>query len=916
MTRKLTAYVVPHTHWDREWYQPFEVFRARLIDVVDRTLALLQDPTRDYRRFTLDGQAVVLDDYLAVRPERADEIAAQVAAGRLRVGPWFVLADEYLVSPEALVRNLREGARIAARFGGAMGVAYTPDSFGHIAQLPLLAHGFGLRAIVFERGVGDEGERLGSEFRWRAADGRTEVLTVHLIGTYSAATALGHLDWEYQDAYDPERAVRQLNAALYGPDAGEAAFPTWLRDALERLSGGIGAYSRHGAVLLLNGSDHLFPQENLPEVIALANDRIETVRFVHADVEEYIDHPRPATENLELHEGEFRRGRYHHVLSGVWSTRTDLKIANHGCETLLERYAEPLAAAARTLRGHDDRALLRHAWRTLLLNHAHDSICGCSVDAVHREMHTRFDLVRQTGEELCRRAIGALTAHVHERAEAIFEPLPEATDRVIHGTLTVPAGEGERVTLHDERGARLADQRRIERAPAPGRSDAAIDVIHYAAAVATTPLGLSLVHVRHDPDAAALASADRVTLERDANGHRMANRALTLTLGDDGAITLSGGGVTLPLALALDDEGDAGDAYDFSPVPGDARRTTTTPDGPVVALARGPLHAALAFDLTLTIPEGLADDRRTRLGATPLTARVTLTLDAFDPHVGVAVALHHTQRDHRLRLRLVTPLRTSTVASDGHWLLLERPIRPEAAPHHYQQPIPTVHQRRFSALSDGERGVALLARGLPEAEAFATEHGSDLSVTLLRAVGWLSRDDLLSRPQGAGPALPTPEAQCPGERHFALALLPFAGDLNDPRLHHAAERFIAPARPFPAGPRDPRPDLKPEGERATPDAAAALPWRVELTPPLTLSALAPAETGEGAIVRLSNPTRAPLSGTLRIAPAPLSATLVRLDETPLAALAVGDDGIVTLDVAPAEVVTVALTFPEGGDRPR
>jgi mannosylglycerate hydrolase len=912
---RLTAYVVPHTHWDREWYQPFEVFRTRLVDVVDAALALLQAEGGRYRRFTLDGQAVVLDDYLAVRPDRFEAIAEQVRLGRLRIGPWYVLADEFLVSPESLVRNLQAGRIACARFGGAMPVAYTPDSFGHVAQLPLLVDGFGLKAVVFERGVGDEGERLGTEFRWRAADGRTDVFAVHLVGTYSAATALGHLDWSYQDAYDPERAIRQMRAALFGPDAGEAAFPTWLRDALERLSGGIAGYTRSGRLLLLNGSDHLFPQSNLPEVLDLVGGAIEGVRFVHADVEEYIDAPRPPLDTLEIHQGEFRASRYHHVLSGVWSARMPLKQANHAAETLLERYAEPLLAAALALHAHDDRPLLDHAWRTLLRNHPHDSICGCSVDGVHREMHTRYEAVRQLGEELCRRAVAALTADADERTLVVFEPLPEAGTRVVHAELVLRAGEGERLTLLADDDRPLPIQHTVERRPVPGRSDEDVDHVRVSFTPPTRPLGLTRVRWRvAEPPPAPSGVADAVTATPDGDGWRLENRALRITVDGAGAVTLQdrATGRAQPLSLCLEGQGDAGDAYDFSPVPGDAPRRSGRTTAPPTPLAAGPLRASIAFDLPLAVPERLADDRRTRWGHTVLTARIELALEAYAEHVELTVDLVNGARDHRLRLVVATGVHTDEVASDGHWHVLRRPVRPATGDGWYQAPVPTQHQRRFSAVSDGRCGLAVLVRGLPEVEAVPTEAGVELVVTLLRSVGWLSRDDLLARPQGAGPAVATPEAQCLGAHRFELALCPFDGDLASDRLHRAAERFMAPPRTFVAGPRDPRPDLKPDLATAAADARPRdRAWRVALTPPLTLSALAPARSG-GTIVRLWNPATTRAQGRLEIDPAPRAVHRVRLDETRLEPMP-HEPGVIELDVGPSEVVTLELTHLEGGD---
>jgi alpha-mannosidase len=147
--------VVPHTHWDREWYLPFEQFRLRLGAVVDGVLDTLEsDPS--FTSFTLDGQAIVLEDYAEVRPENEGRLRGLLAAGRLEVGPSYVLPDEILVGGESLVRNLLLGRRVCRRFGvEPSSAAYMPDSFGHPAQLPQILAGFGLHTFLFSRGMGD-----------------------------------------------------------------------------------------------------------------------------------------------------------------------------------------------------------------------------------------------------------------------------------------------------------------------------------------------------------------------------------------------------------------------------------------------------------------------------------------------------------------------------------------------------------------------------------------------------------------------------------------------------------------------------------------------------------------------------------------------------------------------------------------
>ena len=139
--RQPTFMVVSHTHWDREWYQPFEAFRVRLVRMMDALIDLLErDP--DFKHFVMDGQTVPLDDYLEIRPDRRETIERFVREGRLLVGPNYILPDEFLIGGEAWIRNLMAGIRSARKYGAVMNVGYSPDAFGHITHLPAILRGF------------------------------------------------------------------------------------------------------------------------------------------------------------------------------------------------------------------------------------------------------------------------------------------------------------------------------------------------------------------------------------------------------------------------------------------------------------------------------------------------------------------------------------------------------------------------------------------------------------------------------------------------------------------------------------------------------------------------------------------------------------------------------------------------------
>jgi alpha-mannosidase len=388
--------VVPHTHWDREWYFPFEVFRLHLGAVVDGVLDTLErDPS--FTSFTLDGQAIVLEDYVEVRPENEARLRALLAARRLEAGPSYVLPDEILVGGESLVRNLLLGRRVCRRFGVEPSKAgYMPDSFGHPAQLPQILAGFGIDTFLFSRGMGDEIDDVGVVFRWRA--GPAEVVACQMLPHYDNFAGLTR-------NHDAEERARRIVAYF-----GEA-----LRDA------------NQDTILLANGSDHLPIEPELPEIVAgLAKSLDAPIR-----IGRYDDFT-PAAAGLPVHEGELVGSRLQNVLRGVNSARIYLKQANARAETRL--LSLETAAALRTLHGETPfpAADLRLAWRDLLRNHPHDSICGCSCDEVHRDMLVRWEQLDRTLDFIQRKTLGV--------GEALVNTLPYRRTRLVDGTLVALDG--------------------------------------------------------------------------------------------------------------------------------------------------------------------------------------------------------------------------------------------------------------------------------------------------------------------------------------------------------------------------------------------------------------------------------------------------------------------------------------------
>lgn len=392
-------FVVPHTHWDREWYRPLEHFRLMLGSVVDELLDTLErDP--EFTSFTLDGQAIVLEDYLAVRPESESRLRALIAADRIEIGPSYVLPDEFLVGGEPLVRNLLIGRAVCERFGGQPSPAgYFPDSFGHPLQLPQILAGFGIGSFLFSRGLGDELDDLGVAFSWAAPDGST-VLALQLLADYSNFANIA-------DADDAEARVRAL---------------------LKRFGQGLERAGIH-EVVLCNGTDHRRVQPEMPAVCAELERRFPGSEFAIARYSDYVSALR--TGELPVWTGELLGSRLSNVLRGVNSARLYLKQANERAEQRLLS-VETLAALC-ALRIGKRFALedFTFAWRELLKCQPHDSICGCSCDEVHRDMLARYASLDRTLEILTADALPAFAGRDSPARTGLFNPLPFARSELL-----------------------------------------------------------------------------------------------------------------------------------------------------------------------------------------------------------------------------------------------------------------------------------------------------------------------------------------------------------------------------------------------------------------------------------------------------------------------------------------------------
>ena len=984
-------HVISHTHWDREWYLTFQQFRLKLVHLIDKLLDIL-DKDPDFKYFMLDGQTIVLDDYLQIRPEKEVILRQHVQSGRILIGPWHILPDMFLVSPEAHIRNLLQGERTTRKFGPKMTIGYIPDPFGHPGQIPQILKGFGIETAALWRGLSDQP----AELWWKSPDG-SQVFLAYLRDSYSNGANL--------PVTNNELFAQQI--AIAG-----------------------NSLSAHSAVkdhLIMLGTDHMEPSPYTSRAIAHANEQLEDTQVIHSTIPNYIQKVLSQIESLQegiptIH-GELRACDRSHLLPGILSTRMWIKQRNHHSQNLLEKWAEPFSVFAEHLlektkgsytfaemigsdRIQNVAPILRQAWWLLMENHPHDSICGCSIDQVHDEMKPRFDQVDQIGEEIIRQALQTLVHNINTQRDdafsdiVIFNPLGSMQRGLVEVELNLPDGvtafelidthrnsipheflgssneelanllltkknlrdtigainEGRvagaaiisvkvsrqgatvniEAVLDDHGQPNIPEWQRAEEAIAAYEADLGVTHFHV---IAHTPQASKIrfvspdvpalgwqslwVRVKNNPEAAPVADVSPLLkpfipfvfrfAQSEFGGKALAklgarneqkppyvieNEYFKVEASQaDGTLNITDkqSGVLFSGLNRFEDGGDAGDAYNYSPTINDSFHT---PKVLSLKVFRSGIAPSLEIKYALEVPAELSADRQTRskkMVRIPMLSRISLAPGV--PRIDIQTEIENIAKDHRLRVHFPAPFTVYKADHDGHFEVIQRPVGvPEKGEDWVEDPRPEVPQRTFTDVSNETIGLMVANRGLPEVEVIKTgANQTEIALTLLRSVGWLSRDDMPVRKGHAGPGFETPGAQVPGKGHYEYSIIPHAGTWREAYQH--AYAFETPLRAIETSLH--------EGE---------LPSKgtfVSHSPTeFVISAVKETENGKGWLVRGYNISSKPIQLNLKPLRQFGNVEQVNLAEEKIKILKAESDGSVSLPVSAHQVVSV-MFYDEG-----
>ena len=786
---KKKVYIISHSHWDREWYMAYEQHHMRLIELIDDLLELFEvDPS--FNSFHLDGQTIILDDYLQVRPEKRQAIQQAINEGKLRIGPFYILQDDFLISSESNVRNMLIGMEESRKWGTPVMLGYFPDTFGNMGQTPQLMKQAGISAAAFGRGVKPigfdnqvlEAENYSSQYSemwWKGPD-QTEIFGLLFANWYSNGN---------------EIPVEKESARVFWKQK--------LADAEQ--------YASTDHLLMMNGVDHQPVQKDISKAIHLANELFPDYEFIHSNFTDYLEAVRQELpEDLGSVEGELTSqetdGWY--TLANTASARVYLKQWNTKVQRQLENITEPLATMAYEVSGNYPHDQLDYAWKTLMQNHPHDSICGCSVDSVHREMIPRFEKADEVGKYLAQDSLEQLTAAI----DTTGFPKDSFPFVIVNTAGMDKTGEAE-ITIELER-KRFAEgipeqlYQELENLPkrkyhVETKSGATIPAIlseetvqfgydlpkdrfrvPYMARMIKVTLPLENMPA-FSWETFALVEGEAKAEEKETmihqSGRIIENGPLHLTIEKNGTITMEDRKNKRKLnnLHIFEDIGDIGNEYIFKqPVYDQPILSSNQEDSEVKVLVDTPEIAKISILQEMEIPVS-ADERlekeqqmvvefRYRKAERSKEKRILqiktiMTIRKDSKKIDFETTLDNQMKDHRLRVLFPTKLHVEHHEADSIFEVVKRPNHVSKS---WENPTNPQHQQAFVNIHDEEYGVTVGNFGLNEYE--VTEDGQ-IAVTLLRSVGEL----------GDWGYFPTPEAQCLGEHRFNYSI----------ELHGPEEKF-------------------------------------------------------------------------------------------------------------------------------
>ena len=749
--------ILMHTHWDREWYftkaETQVLLRNHMFEVIE-----FLEKNEDII-YVLDGQSVMLDDFIEFAPKWRERTENLVKKGALRVGPWYTQTDLLLVHGESIIRNLYYGMKKAMEYGDVMKVGYAPDTFGHSAQMPQIYSQFGIDSTFFWRGYSElKAEK--SDFLWKGIDGSI-IFGVNLATGYQGA--------KYLESDRDELKAR-----------------------MDKIMKVLDKYSAGDSRLIMNGHDQMPIQKNIHSIMENIKEFYKGDKVSVSDFESYVESLKGLV--LESVEGELNHSKHARIHKTITSTRMDIKLLNTELEYKIYNVLEPLALLGKELNIDYPHEIFEKCLKELFGAHAHDSIGGCNSDLVNRDIKQRLTQVKEildTQIELYMRLISLASTSENRNIVTLYNYLPykRINEKIemefITRTSDFKILNGDREIEYLLLDQEIVDAGLIDRQVAARLLD--IKVFKSKVSLVIDEIeGLSTKYLSYeDGDNYSLRDEKKLdtSIENSLYKIYVENNRLNLLIKEENRV--------IENVFYIESSGDAGDSYDYSPPHKDLIIDSKDVKIDECEVLKSETQSVLKYNLTYELPKN-QNSRDEKILDGKAIFKVTISI--VDKDV-VNLSIDHTNylEDTRFRAVLNTEILTDKVESDSHLCVVEKPVYFEKelsiweSDRWAEKPVSIETFNSYVSLKDDMREAAMFSYGLKEYEVV----DSKIFITLFRTFSHLGKRELINRPgRPSGIEIETPDNQLYKESfNFNLGFTFIKTDRNN---SEKAKEFLTP----------------------------------------------------------------------------------------------------------------------------
>ena len=785
---KRKVHVVPHSHWDREWY--FTTSRSKVYlmkDLKDVLNTLESNP--DFKYFMVDAQGSLLDDYIKWMPQDKDRITKLVKEKKLVIGPWYTQTDQLVISGESIVRNMYYGMKRCETFGGYMNVGYVPDSFGQSGNMPQIYKEFGIEDTLFWRGVSDDMVNH-TDYNWRGDDGSVVFTTQIPFGYYIGGNI----------PEDPKQSEE-----------------FWQKECFEK-AGGRSA-TKH--IYFPNGFDQAPIRTNLPEIIKERNEKDPENEYVISCIEDYIKDVKSENPELEEVSGELVIAKHMRIHKSIFSSRSDLKVMNTQIQNYVTNVMEPLLTLSYNLGNDYPHEAVGEIWKLLFENAAHDSIGSCISDTANEDVYVRYKQARDIAVNLVELHSRLIATSVKNDAEMTFtliNTLPQKRNDTVVVKTYIPGGN---FAILDEKGNKV-DYTVIE----------SRDLTDYVLSqtIKLDPSRKFYVPSQVLEATIAIKTSDvpafgyvQYTLDTKGNSAKnlekkntLENEFYAINVEEDGSLTITDkeNNVTYKNQGVLVENGDDGDSFNYSPPRKDLEVFSNKSECSV-EVSGSDIYDQAVIKFNMVVPKDLEERAEGKVSVNlPITMTVALRKDSkvidFNVHVD------NKGLSHRLCVLFDSQIVSSFNYADEQFGSIKRPNYYEKEMKLYmasaenktekktgvqelanwandqsiwqEPPISIEPTQSYVSLTDGKQGIAVIPQGVREYEVL-DDHM--IRLTLFRTYGFMGKENLIYRPGRASGEriIETPAAQLLKEMDFAFGFTTYASDINEANVDTLAKTY-------------------------------------------------------------------------------------------------------------------------------